>query len=56
MYSQLVRPGGMIAFHDIAIMNAEYGVRRLWKELTPSFRTQEILGTPQAYGIGLLYR
>jgi predicted O-methyltransferase YrrM len=56
MYSQLVRPGGMIAFHDIAITRPEYGVRKLWQEISPSFRTQEILGKPLAYGIGLLYR
>ena len=33
MYSPLVRKGGMIGFHDIAITRPEYGVRKLWGEL-----------------------
>jgi predicted O-methyltransferase YrrM len=56
MYSPLVRPGGMIAFHDIGITRPEYGVRKLWQELSASSRCREILGKPLAYGIGLLYR
>jgi predicted O-methyltransferase YrrM len=56
MYSPLVRTGGMIAFHDIAITRPEYGVRDLWNELVPKSKSREILGDPLAYGIGLLYR
>lgn len=55
MYSPLVRGGGMIAFHDIGIKNPEYGVRKLWGELSATGRSRAILGQPQAYGIGLLY-
>jgi cephalosporin hydroxylase len=55
MYSPLVRSGGMIAFHDIAIKNPEYGVKTLWNELAPAMRSRAILGSPTAYGIGLLY-
>lgn len=55
LYSPLVRKGGMIAFHDIAITRPEYGVRKLWKELQTQHRTRDITGEPVAYGIGLLY-
>jgi predicted O-methyltransferase YrrM len=54
MYSPLVRPGGIVGFHDIAITRPEYGVRALWMELKQSHETQEFLGEPLAYGIGLL--
>lgn len=54
MYSPLVRPGGIIGFHDIAITRPEYGVRALWAELKESHQTQEFFGEPLAYGIGLL--
>jgi predicted O-methyltransferase YrrM len=55
MYSPLVRSGGMIAFHDIAIKNPEYGVKKLWEELSATKPSRAILGSPTAYGIGLLY-
>jgi predicted O-methyltransferase YrrM len=55
LYSPLVRKGGIIAFHDIAITNAEYGVRALWGELKEKHQTRDILGKPRPYGIGLLY-
>ena len=55
MYSPLVRKGGMIAFHDIAITRPEYGVRKLWSELKTQHPTRECLGKPLAYGLGLLY-
>lgn len=56
MYSPLVRSDGMIAFHDIAIKNPEYGVKALWNELSATTPSRAILGNPLAYGIGLLYR
>ncbi len=55
MYSPLVRKGGVIAFHDIAITRPEYGVRKLWSELRTRHETREMIGEPLAYGIGLLY-
>jgi predicted O-methyltransferase YrrM len=55
LYSPLVRKGGIIAFHDIAITNPEYGVRALWQELKAAHCTRDILGTPRPFGIGLLY-
>lgn len=29
----LVRPGGLVAFHDIAYTDADYGVQQLWREV-----------------------
>jgi predicted O-methyltransferase YrrM len=55
LYSPLVRKGGIIAFHDIAITNPEYGVRDLWAKLKAEHQTRDILAKPRAYGIGLLY-
>ena len=55
MYAPLVRKGGIVGFHDIAITNAEYGVRRLWAELKQQHRTKEFIGEPEAFGIGLMY-
>lgn len=65
MYAPLVRPGGLIAFHDIVPLAAEDrqhsvgGVPRFWRELKerhPSAR--EIVAGPaqSAFGIGLLYK
>jgi len=55
MYSPLVRPGGIIGFHDIGITNPVYGVRALWQELATTKPSREFLGQPETYGIGLLY-
>jgi predicted O-methyltransferase YrrM len=55
LYSQLVRAGGMIAFHDIAITRPEFGVRKLWSELKEKHKTEELWSNPSAYGIGLLH-
>jgi cephalosporin hydroxylase len=55
MYSPLVRPGGIIGFHDIAIQSPEYGVQTLWKELSERGNARAILAKPNPFGIGLLY-
>jgi predicted O-methyltransferase YrrM len=55
MYSPLVKKGGIILFHDIAINNPEYGVKKLWSELAPQFEHREFLGKPTPWGLGLLY-
>lgn len=55
MYSPLVRKGGMIGFHDIAITLPEYGVRTLWSELRNQHQTRDIIEEPTPVGIGLLY-
>jgi predicted O-methyltransferase YrrM len=56
MYGSLVRPGGIIGFHDIAVNTPQCQVIKLWKELVQSSRTRSIVASPPRYGIGLLYR
>ena len=63
-YAPLVRPGGLIAFHDIAqpgelrpggatLLGGE--VPRLWRELRERYETRELLFSPDGFfGIGLL--
>jgi predicted O-methyltransferase YrrM len=56
MYSPLVTPGGLIAFHDISPNPAEstQGVARFWREFTSKYETEErVLGHDQGYGIGI---
>jgi predicted O-methyltransferase YrrM len=58
MYSPLVRQGGIIAFHDIAIIDVKgFGLDRFWNEVKVSHHTREIVKDwQQRYcGIGLLY-
>jgi predicted O-methyltransferase YrrM len=56
MYSPLVKEGGIILFHDIAINNPEYGVRKLWSELVQHHEHCEFLRESNPWGLGLLYR
>lgn len=63
-YGPLVRPGGLIAFHDIAppgklraggpnLLGGE--VPRFWEQLRDRYETRELLGSPGGFfGIGLL--
>jgi predicted O-methyltransferase YrrM len=64
-YGPLVRPGGLIAFHDVAppgpvpppgcdrLLAGE--VLRLWHELRGVYETRELLFSPDGFfGIGLL--
>ena len=57
MYSPLVRPGGIVAFHDIAVQPLPNEVVRLWDEIKPGHRHKEILHSTArgAMGIGLLW-
>jgi len=55
MYSPLVRPGGLIAFHDIAGNYEDTQVKRLWDSVKPAFEHREYAVDPQGYyGIGVL--
>jgi predicted O-methyltransferase YrrM len=57
-YAGLVRPGGLIAFHDIAERQpiADNQVRRFWSRLRDVVPGEEILERPDqcGYGIGLV--
>jgi len=59
MYSKLVSPGGIIAFHDIAAHVHETGceVSRYWSEVKHQYRHEEIIENPSQgwAGIGVLY-
>jgi hypothetical protein len=56
MYSSLVRTGGIIAFHDIAI-NEEGGGNKFWNEIKHKFKHKEILKSPEGkMGIGVLLK
>jgi cephalosporin hydroxylase len=58
MYSSLVRPGGVIIFHDIALHESKWDchVDRLWSELKGRFPHSEIIQAPDQgwAGIGIL--
>lgn len=58
MYGPLVRPGGIIAFHDILPQpeSPQTQVHRLWNELRSHHEVQEFIATdsPRQIGIGLL--
>jgi hypothetical protein len=59
MYSEFVRPGGMIAFHDIVHGKEELvgEVRRFWNEIKDRYRHLEIVEDRcQPWGgIGVLF-
>jgi cephalosporin hydroxylase len=57
MYAPLVRPGGIVAFHDIAVQPLPNEVVRLWNEIKPRYRHKEILHSTakDAMGIGVLW-
>lgn len=57
-YSGLVRPGGIIAFHDIVQHPSDHcDVHRLWQELKSKYRHEEIVESYSQNwaGIGVLY-
>jgi predicted O-methyltransferase YrrM len=59
MYSPLVHPGGVIAFHDIVAHppEAQCHVKEFWDEVKPCYRHREIIDSPKQQwgGIGVLY-
>lgn len=56
MYAPFVRPGGIIAFHDIAVQPPPNEVARFWNEIKPRYQHREILHrtTNDAMGIGVI--
>jgi len=56
LYSPLVAPGGLIAFHDVSPNPEEWtkGVARFWREFTADHETEErILNDRPGFGIGV---
>jgi predicted O-methyltransferase YrrM len=57
-YAPLVRPGGLVGFHDIVPDPKQPGmeVSRFWKEIAARYPAAELIDSPQqeGYGIGLL--
>jgi predicted O-methyltransferase YrrM len=55
MYSELVRPGGMIVFHDIAGNYDDTQVKKLWDSIKSNYKHNEYAVHPDGlYGIGVL--
>jgi glycosyltransferase involved in cell wall biosynthesis len=55
-YGSLVRKGGVIAFHDIAV-NEEGGGHRFWTEIKGNYEYKEILKSPEGkMGIGVIIK
>ncbi len=58
MYGPLVRKGGIIGFHDIALSpTSDYGVEKFWNEIKSRHHSQEIIADTKqiGYGIGVIH-
>ena len=56
MYSPLLAPGGLVAFHDISPNSAEWtkGVASFWREFSAQHETQErVVEGDVGFGIGV---
>lgn len=55
-YSTLVRPGGLIALHDIVPSHKD-GVEPFWREIKDRYRTSEFIHRPEKSwgGIGVIF-
>jgi predicted O-methyltransferase YrrM len=57
MYSPLVRPGGLIVFHDIAGEYADTDVKSFWDSLKPNHIHREYIANPGGkFGIGVIQK
>jgi predicted O-methyltransferase YrrM len=56
LYAPLVRPGGVVALHDVAPrLDAGTGVPRFWKELKAEHETEERVAADEpSFGIGVV--
>ena len=59
MYSPLVRPGGLVALHDICLHppKMDCHVDKFWHELQQKYKTAEIIENPNqgGFGIGVVF-
>lgn len=51
-YSPLVRPGGLVAFHDLGREWPD--VRPVWESVKTQYAHEEFVASPDRYGIGVL--
>jgi len=57
MYSPLVRPGGLVVFHDVAGNYGETQVKAFWDTIKTSYLHKEYMAHPERlYGIGVLQK
>lgn len=59
LYQPLVRPGGIVAFHDVSPRPTAdtVGIAAFWAELKVSHKTRELVADGEAgYGIGVYYK
>jgi predicted O-methyltransferase YrrM len=57
MYSPLVRPGGLVAFHDVAGNYDTTQVKKFWDGVKSGYQHREYMFHPRGhYGIGVLFR
>lgn len=60
MYSELVKPGGIIAFHDIVPHSSKIGlgVDSFWLEIRDKYKHLEIVKDPdqRKFGIGVIFK
>jgi predicted O-methyltransferase YrrM len=59
LYEPLVRPGGIVAFHDVSPRPTAdtVGIAAFWAELKASHETRELIADGEAgYGIGVYYK
>ncbi len=57
MYSPLVRPGGLVVFHDVAGNYDTTQVKRFWDGIKTDYQYREYMVHPRGqYGIGVLFK
>lgn len=54
-YGELVRPGGLVALHDIVPNSADstFGVADFWREVRAPFDVEEYIDNPSQCGAGI---
>lgn len=53
-YGPLVRPGGMVAFHDLGHQYPD--IRPVWEKARQGHQSLEIVESPKQWGIGVLWK